>query len=136
MLADYDDIKKLINQEPLWYDANGVPRYAAFDPEMCPNIYSDYVVLFEIECQRCGKRFKVEEHEPTFLMPYDKGKFHTIVENKELGYGDPPRHDCSGDTMTSEPLYILEVWRRWLGEGNDRNPDWVRCHELEGRIEE
>ena len=123
MHSNYEDILSRIPEKPIWYDANGVPRYAPFEPEMCPNSYSNQVVLLLIACQSCGERFKVEMHSD-FFSP--------IRNPQKLHYGDPPRHGCSGggDTMNCTDIAVLEVWCR------EDVGDWVRRLDLEGLIDE
>jgi hypothetical protein len=36
MLPSYDDIKSRIDDDPKWYDENGVPRYDDFHSKGCP----------------------------------------------------------------------------------------------------
>ena len=56
------------------------------------------------------------------VLNYKKYYFNPIH------YGDPPRHhsenQCIGDTMNSEPLRILQFWKRDGGE-------WERMNEYE-----
>ena len=123
MKASYDDIKSRIDEEPSWYDFNGVPRYGKFTPSAVPNIYTGQVALLRIACQACGQHFDVEIHTPTW--PPD-----VMIRPKEWHYGDPPRHNCpgGGDTMNCDDLYVLESWHR------DRGGQWVRVPEEEGPI--
>lgn len=123
MKAQYADITSRIAEEPTWYDMNGAPRYGPFKPEACPNIYAHQVVLLRICCQDCHRRFDVEIH--------DDGFFHWLGEPKKLHYGDPPIHDCVGDTMNCEDLAVLEVWSRDTGD----RLEMVRLKDLEGLIE-
>ncbi len=131
MLADYQDIKSRIAEEPLWYDSNGVPRYDYFSPDMCPNIYAREVILFLIECQYCGKRLHVEEHYSSWDTKSIKGRLLDWLDGEmwEVRYGDPPRHDCIGDTMSSDEIRILEYWSRIDG-------DWVRESQWEISLED
>lgn len=55
----------------------------------------------------------------------DAGMFH---------YGDPPAHDCVGDTMNSEPVRILEFWQV-NPDLNGGGPYMLRKHEHEVTIE-
>jgi len=119
MHEGYPDIRERIDEEPSWYDANGTPRYGEFTPERCPDIYAHTVVLLQIECQACGRRFKVEMH---------AGVFEHIEHPQELHYGDPPAHGCVGDSMNCLDLKVLEVWHTNRIEG------WTRHTELEGKI--
>ena len=123
MHSNYEDILSRIQENPTWFDQNGTPRYGPFRREMCPNIYSNQVVLLLIACQSCGERFKVEMHSD-FFSP--------IRNPKKLHYGDPPVHDCAGGgyTMNCDDLAVIEVWCR-EGVG-----DWVRRLDLEGLIDE
>lgn len=121
MHESFVDITSRIEGEATWWDQNGTPRYGEFTPERCPNIYSDQVVLLRIECQACGREFDVELHN-RWIAP--------LPRPKELHYGDPPAHDCVGDSMNCEDLEVLEVWVR------ERAMDgWTRRRDQEGPIE-
>lgn len=121
MRENYNDILSRIDEPPAWYDQNGAPRYGPFTPDACPNIYSDVVVLMKIACQSCGDLFDVEMNAPLFsrLKEIPPSKWH---------YGDPPIHDCIGDTMNCDDLEVLQVWQRTA------YGDWERNKELEGEI--
>lgn len=141
MKADYKDIRSKIKEEPLWYDENGVPRYAKFHPKLSPNIYADEVILLEIACQDCGKRFFVEMN----WDPYHSIWYHRHSESFRnrlriwlrikrqswcpIHYGDPPNHRCTGDTMNCIDLRIVEFWER----GEDLG--WKRNRHLEITLE-
>ena len=123
MLASYDDIRQKIKEDPQWYDENGVPRYSKFSPELCPDIYADEVVLLEIACQDCERRFLVEMHWGQHLKIFDRhheslsNQLRRWLKQKKRGwtpihYGDPPHHNCVGDTMNCYDLKIIEFWRR------------------------
>jgi hypothetical protein len=123
MHSNYEDIRSRIGEDPTWYDANGTPRYGPFTPEMCPNIYSNEVVLLRIACQYCRAFFDVEMHSD-FFSP--------IKHPKKLHYGDPPVHECAGggDTMNCDDIAVLEVWHR---EGIG---DWLRRPDFEGLMDD
>jgi hypothetical protein len=120
----YSDILSLTDESPQWYDENGTPRYAPFEPSLCPDIYSNQVVLAEIRCQSCGQLFQVEMHSTWFA--------HTEVPHT-WAYGDPPPHCtdsgllCAGSTMASDVTEILQVWIR-------DNSEWTRRPEWEGKV--
>lgn len=59
MNVDYKDIIERAGA-PGWWGRGGVPRYGAFDPDAL-DIYATEAVLYEVECQRCGCRFKVAD---------------------------------------------------------------------------
>lgn len=122
MHHNYRDILDRVNDEPTWYDSNGVPRFGKFEPGMCPNIYSSHVGLFLIACQDCGKRFRVEMHADIFdqRISFPPAKWH---------YGDPPIHGCVGDTMNCDDLAVLEFWTKVKF-------DWKRNKKYEGIIDE
>lgn len=120
MRENYEDIKALTKKSPQWYDANGTPRYAKFHPTLCPDIYSNTVILMDITCQQCGKHFTVEMH---------SGLWETSAPPKKWHYGDPPIHGCVGDTMNCDDVSVLEVWRR------EHMEEWERVPELEGNID-
>jgi len=134
MHADYKDIKERIDETPKWYDCHGVPRYAKFHPNLSPNIYAKEVLLLEIECQSCEQRFLVELNWAEFGY---RESFKAFFEKRTRGisvyspvhYGDPPRHDCVGDTMNSTPLAVREFWSK-------PNSDWERNQEYEWTLED
>jgi len=126
---DYNDIRSRLG-DPLWYDRHGVPRYDPFRPGMC-GVYARYVALLEIACQACGRRFAVAvdlddlerlewEKEGAFVLP-------TAEDPGAFCYGDPPRHGCVGDTMSSYTCRIAEFWER----SQETGWKWVRRRERE-----
>ena len=117
MHSRFADILERITEAPSWYDSNGTPRYGVFSPRACPDIYSDTVVLLQIACQACEKKFLVEMHAGWWGGPFNPKKLH---------YGDPPIHDCVGDTMNCEDLVVVQAWHRV--------DEWERHVELEGEI--
>ncbi len=119
MHENYRDITSRIAEPPKWWDANGTPRYDPFAPSLCPDIYSNTVVLLRIRCQSCATKFDVEMH----------AGFFAEIHPQKLHYGDPPVHGCVGDTMNCEDEEVLEVWHR------DALGDWIRRSEFEGRME-
>ena len=118
MHTSFEDITSRIGEEPRWWDANGTPRYGPFTPKACPNIYAHTVVLYRIACQDCGEQFDVESH---------ASLWDEIVPTK-LHYGDPPSHDCVGDTMNCDDLEVVEVWHK------DDFGEWQRRPEAEGSM--
>lgn len=120
MLPAYDDIKDAAKPlEPIWYTAEGVPRYAAFTPSMM-GIYDRYVVYYEIACQYCHVKFNVAESWRSKVAIRPSLCFSkTVIPN--LHFGDPPYHHCIGDTMNCFDLQVLEFWRREPWEWK-RNP--------------
>jgi hypothetical protein len=123
MLQEYADITSKIKEEPLWYDSNGVPRYAKFEPNLVPDIYSNEALLLKIKCQSCKKIFLVSLDEEA-----NRDEWHSFkekIENASIGYGDPPAHDCSGVTMCSITVSVEEYWERREGEWK-RNPEYER----------
>jgi len=130
----YLDILNRIDQDPLWYDEYAVPRYDPFKPDML-GIYDKWVVLVEIECQSCGRAFKVAEGWNDFdrIAPYINRnepvpEFDFIQVASHFHYGDPPAHGCVGDTMNCVDIRILEAWEK------RREPrwDWYEVTELKG----
>jgi hypothetical protein len=127
---------------PLWWDENGVPRYEPFKPELTANIYAEFRCLIEIRCQGCQRVFPVasvwsvmdiiahgwEENDSwKEQIAYDEnGQNPRPVHMPVAGnagfcfYGDAPWHDydggfegqCSGTTMTTSVVRILEFWKR------------------------
>ena|SRR3990167_6240916 len=124
MKARYSDILSRVQEDPKWYDGYGVPRFDDFHPELCPDIYSHHVALVLIACQSCSQEFEVEMHASWF----DSLNFHI------LHYGDPPIHDCVGDTMNCEDLAVLQAWLKPQASA-DEPYEWQRHPEFEGPIE-
>jgi hypothetical protein len=110
MYPDYKDIRSRINEEPSWFDENGVPRYGEFRPRHSASIYISEIALAEISCQGCAKKFRVAF---SAVNVRDRNVADAI-RTKLLHYGDPPNVECcgSGPTMNSNPLRILEYWKR------------------------
>lgn len=133
MKAQYEDILALTDKKPDWYDSDGVPRFAQFHPDLCPNIYAKEVILLDIQCQECGRHFKVELH----WRPTNQNQsISEAISKGDLGYihyGDPPRHRntngknrCyAGDTMSADSMKILEFWSE-LDSG-----EWERLSQYE-----
>ena len=133
MKSRYSDITSRIADSPKWYDINGTPRYDIFHPKLSPNIYAKQVVLMEISCQHCQKRFFVEMNwgMPEQLDEYMKfGKHLERFEERihHLHYGDPPNHHCTGDSMNCEDLRIVEFW-------NNEDFKWKRLEQHEVTIQ-
>jgi len=138
MKPKFEDLREL-GGEPKWFGSKGEPRYCDFHPgRISP--YAREAVLLRIECQACGEEFKVAIYStPLELHDYDIDSLEEAVKEgkgaKYLHYGDPPIHDCIGDTMNSIPREILQFWSReptsveWGRleeyEGTDLTPDWV-----------
>ena len=130
MLPSYSDIRALTDQEPSWFDHNGVPRYAPFHPSLL-GVYDTYAVLAEVECQACGERLLIGEGKPKHVVHMVAGEPEIIEHDlgeiaRSFVFGDPPRHDCpgAGETMSCIERRIVEAWERV-------DLDWVRRPEHE-----
>jgi len=142
MKSNYEDIYMAASEgkllEPVWFDENGCPRFAVFTPELCPDIYAQEVILLEIACQDCHKKFLVQMSnwawkrvECSFAR-----RMSQYVKDKKLGvwsplhYGDPPNHGCIGDTMNCYDLRVVEFWdKSW-----ERDNTWLRHPEFEVQL--
>ena len=137
MLQEYPDILALTDKEPLWFDSNGVPRYAPFHPNLVPSIYADEAVLYEIACQACGRRFNVAEQWSDSHRILEPGcrSLAEVVRSGTLYYGDPPRHmdhdegACAGVTMSCDSIRVIEFWHKIAMK-------WARDPSLEIRFDE
>jgi len=141
MLAKYEDITSRIIEKPTWYDENGVPRYGMFKPDSTPDIYADEIVLLRIACQDCDKLFLVEMSWGYHQKVLDRHaeSFSTRMRQwikkgedrkdtwSPLHYGDPPNHDCVGDTMNCIDIEVIEFWKR-------KDFDWKRVKKFEIEI--
>lgn len=135
MLPSYGDIRERAG-DPDWFDERGVPRYGEFHPEMV-TIYGETVALYVIGCQGCEIQLRVSHD---YGDPYMTRKFFykeryggppntDPTEDKEgwerwreeleaewiparYSFGDPPRHNCVGDTMGSYTLACEQWWER------------------------
>lgn len=95
------------------------------------------MILLEIQCQACHKRFKVEMH---WSRRYGMPSISVAIDLDNLEYihyGDPPRHSkndtvlcAAGDTMNAESMKILEFWSR------SDNGGWERLSQYEIEWEE
>lgn len=141
MHESYADITERIKELPSWWDEYAVPRYERFVPRMSANIYAKYVLLMEIACQSCGKRFRVAQSQSEYDYMFTGQPPYDLLEEARKGslhYGDPPNYGCcaAGPTMNSVPLKIIEFWQRnWAEEtgwgrideltNKDLTPDWA-----------
>ena len=114
MHTSYRDIRSRIHEQPKWFDANGVPRYDAFTPDLRSDIYAREVCLLEIVCQTCDEHFLVE-----VCNTYGQS-LRTDISKGVVTYKDPPAHCCSGDCQMSLTLKIVEMWILRQGK-------WNRC---------
>lgn len=138
--------------KPWWHDENGVPRFAAHHPNLCPDIYATEVVLLVVACQSCGREFPVQMSwsmgGEVILMakarlagtaPSDTAMgeairdtmLSTVVRNGTIHYGDPPNVGCcpAGPTMNVWDLRVLEFWSR--NKPMTGSSEWRRIPELE-----
>jgi len=131
MLNHYSDILDRINEDPQWFDANGVPRFCEAHPDNGSNIYAQKVAFYRIECQMCSHPFIVEFNtcsmdEVRFKMVYGQDKDY-VWDPENLHYGDPPNIGCcpAGPTMNSCPRELIALWER----RNKPHWDWVKTKE-------
>jgi hypothetical protein len=155
MHCHYKDILKLADKAPKWFDENAVPRFCAFAPDECANIYADEVVLLLIRCQNCHHPFRVcisTSHSERMIQtvrmrawgetldPSKKveeiGPLATRIQG--LHYGDPPNISCcpAGPTMGSDPIKVIEFWDRLDPMDRRGNREWKRRRELEVRLDD
>lgn len=138
---DIRDMAKVAGKsEPLWHDANGVPRYAPFTPGM-QGVYASLEALFEVKCQSCGRTFLCADewsHVTIIRQPNWKNlvKWDDTGHNPRpteeptnestgwISWGDAPWHgQCSGSTMTTCIIRIVEYWEKRLFDW-ERNPQF------------
>ncbi|MEG3087256.1 hypothetical protein [Sphingomonas sp. PB4P5] len=128
MHISYDDITKRIAEPPNWW-LEGVPRYRSFRPDDL-DVYAQEVVLMEVECQMCFRKFNIGQYSPNAWHPGQHLPLH----------GDPPSHSsdaeesCGGESMGFTELRIFEFWRRARYDPAAEPPvesHWVRDHNRE-----
>lgn len=135
MNHSYEDIRSRINEPPQWFDESAVPRYVPFEPDHLSNIYAREAALVEIACQACATRFKVAFSRCTMddVREIGAGRKPRLladaITEKTIHYGDPPNVHCcaAGPTMNSDPLRVLEYWRR----DDTTDHEWSRNQALE-----
>jgi len=134
----YEDILKLTDREPMWFDEEAVPRFCSFHPNKVSNIYADEVALVLIQCQNCHTEFKValsDTHYSINKLMFEKalgrklGTLAQSIRSHAVHYGDPPNIECcaAGPTMNCDDIRILEYWRR-------SKFDWKRDKRLEIKL--
>lgn len=136
MHRNYHDIISRINEPVKWFDENAVPRYDDFAPTRIANIYSHACCLLLIECQACGKEFRVAMSRDRFFLEWPDlvdDDVRLMPDIQTLSYGDPPNVECcpAGPTMSSETKRVIEFWQRDRANGM---PDWTRQPEFEVEV--
>lgn len=130
MRANYHDIRRRIQGDPLWHDENGCPRYDPFHPSMVADIYASEVALLEIGCQGCLWRGLVAmSYVPWYSLTAKS--LGTAIKQQIIHYGDPPWHEdengetCIGGTMNCGDFRVVEFW------AHHPAADWQRDHAYE-----
>lgn len=135
MHPDYSDITERIKEKPTWYSEGGFPRYGKPRPSE-QSIYADESIAVVIGCQGCHEEFLVVydehkyDHKYVCIGGHIEGEpawkkenlwkmemiYCSLVADAEKGdpphYGDPPRHNCVGDTMNSYAIRTVGWWRK------------------------
>lgn len=131
MKQSYKDIIDKLGA-PIFWDEVGCPRYEKFHPSLSSNIYAQEVALVLIGCQSCRFKFKVCFSSIGYRVinnTYMEESLSKHIIDKTIHYGDPPNYCChSGATMNSEPINVIEFWRR-------DNFKWKRDKKLEISLE-
>lgn len=128
MNREYKDIIDRLGP-PFWWDDQICPRYAEFHPNLC-GVYDDQVALLLIECQFCREKFRMAKSWSKYdycLMPGNRWELEPSPHRDKDWYyvGDPPRHECTGDTMSSDTIKILRFWRR-VRDNEEALREWKR----------
>jgi hypothetical protein len=125
MFEDYSDITERIAETPKWWDENGVPRYVEFAPYRAANIYAVEVVLLDISCFICLRRFQVAlSGQGGAKRDEDGVSLADMICSGEIDYCDPPNYgNCSSGAATGcFNLAVLQYWRRDTPRDWERNP--------------
>lgn len=122
----YKDVRERIVESPKWFDECAVPRYCDFAPDEAANICSTRVALVLIQCQSCGRGFKVCFSTGSMEQYIGNTDLWQEIKDGALHYGDPPNVQCcpAGPTMNCLDIQVLEAWEK---EGID----WQRKPEYE-----
>lgn len=110
----YRDIRDRIAEPPKWWDESAVPRWSDFAPNEGANIYAEEIALLRIRCQNCGHEFDVAMSTCAMDRAFKRPSLEAMIRDGSIHYGDPPNAGCcpSGPTMNSEPVRVLQFWRR------------------------
>ena len=126
--APYKDLYELAgDKKPDWFDEAGVPRFKPFAPRDLNNIYANEAALVEIRCQECERTFLVALSWSSMDVMENRVALSHLVQNRQLGYGDPPFHTdpcLAGYCMSADVKRVVEFWNRPAGI-------WLRVSELE-----
>lgn len=119
----YQDILDAASIPPLWWSTDGVPRFAAFHPNML-GVYDELAVLFQVRCgdPHCRAKLRVAQGLPRIDITTTALQTNTLSSLVAgFSYGDAPRHKCPGwgETSPVDEEMVLEAWERHEGE-------WVR----------
>lgn len=111
MNRSYEDLLSLTQEPPSFFQKDGVPRWAAFQPGVSTDVYADEAVTLEISCQACDARFHV------LMERRSRNEAKTLADrilDGSIHYGDPPNVGCclSGASMNTEPVRVLGYWAR------------------------
>lgn len=129
MFPSYQDIiEAAAPRKPLWWDMNGVPRFAPFRPQLL-GVYDTFAILVAVRCSdpHCQAGMLVGCGSQSTTVTASGVEQHTL-ESMVAGfvYGDAPRHDCTGwgETSAVDELVVIEAWER-------HDTEWVRRAGLE-----
>ena len=131
MHNSYADIRDRIAEAPRWWDEFGVPRYVEFAPSEVADIYATEAALLLIRCQNCRTPFRVANSWAWNLQETPRLSDTSVDGLPNVGWGDPPNAGCcpAGPTMSSDPVKVLQFWKR-------EQLEWMRCPELEVRLDD
>jgi hypothetical protein len=109
MKPHYDDIVKAAKTPPLWWDENGTPRFAEFEPTMCANVYAKQAMLMQVVCPRCRATCDVVVScEQTDL------DIQSDLAARDVGglYGLLPHFGHCPYPYRPELIAVRSIWRR------------------------
>jgi len=131
MNCSYEDIRSRISEPPAWWDESACPRYGEFCPEQVSNIYAREAALLLVECQSCGREFRVCLSHDGLLdeAVQGRGPLCDQIRAGTIHYGDPPNVECCmpGPAMNCVDRRVIEYWRR-------EQQTWERVPEFEVEI--
>lgn len=132
MRARYSDLLALFAATPpLWYDENGVPRWAAFQPLLRADVYATELALVRVACG-CGKEVDLAISSRAPVL--GGATLGAQIRAGRLLPIEAPALDCcdAGPMRYVEPLRVLQFWR--LGEIGLPSA-WCREGALEREVE-
>lgn len=107
MKARYDDIVAKAG-EPQWWDENGVPRYAPFEPALCADPNAQQAAHIKVACTVCRRDCSVVVSSSKLDLDIQSD----LLARGTALYGLLPHYDHCGRPNQGEILGVHSIWRK------------------------